>query len=34
VNVAVHRATGSIFAMKKIAKSTIRQNFLIEQFIL
>jgi serine/threonine protein kinase len=29
-----HKATGAIFAMKKIAKSTIRQNFMIEQFIL
>jgi serine/threonine protein kinase len=32
--VAVHKLTGGIFALKKIAKSTIRSNYMIEQFLL
>ena len=32
--VASHKQTGAIFALKKIPKATIRENFMIEQFIL
>ena len=32
--VAFHKITGAIFALKKIAKSTIKSNFMIDQFIL
>jgi serine/threonine protein kinase len=30
----IHRATGSIFALKKIPKEIIKTNFMIDQFIL
>lgn len=31
---AFHKATGAVFALKKISKATIKGNFMIEQFIL
>lgn len=34
MSVAVHRATGAIFALKKIPKATIRQNMMVDQFLL
>lgn len=32
--VATHKLTGGLFALKKISKSIIKENFMIEQFIL
>jgi aurora kinase len=31
---AIHKLTGAIFALKKIAKSIIKESFMIDQFIL